>query len=81
MNVTALRQPQAAPAMATAPHGAAAKALNTLWFRLDRARAVAACIPAQCDAAWEQDGAVAALAQATSLAGAISERKGRGILS
>ena len=70
MNVQALRQPKA-PAMPANP--AADKALNTLWLRLDRARAVAACIPSQCDAAWELEGAIAALAQATALAGAVSE--------
>lgn len=48
-------------------------AANSLWFRLDQARAVAQCIPPKCEVAWELEGAVAALAQVIALAGAVTE--------
>ena len=72
MNVATLRQPQAARAMTVNP-AARASALNALWLRLDRARAVALCIPVQCETPWELEAAITALAQATALAGAVSE--------
>ena len=70
MNVQALRQPKAEPAMPD--HADASKTLNALWFRLSQAQAVAQCIPDKCDATWELEGATAALAQVMALAGAVS---------
>ncbi|MDD4942577.1 MAG: hypothetical protein PHQ13_03460 [Rhodoferax sp.] len=50
-----------------------AQAVNTLWMRLDQARAVALCIPDKCETAWGADGAVAALAQVLALVGAVTQ--------
>lgn len=50
-----------------------AQAINTLWLRLDQARAVALCIPDKCETAWDADGAVAALAQVLALSGAVAQ--------
>ncbi len=50
-----------------------AQALNTLWLRLDQARAVALCIPDKCETTWGDDGAVVVLAQVLALSGAVAQ--------
>ena len=70
MNVSRL---SAVPKVAAMPSPTPAQALNTLWFRLSQAQAVAQCIPDKCESTWELEGAVTALAQVMALAGAVSE--------
>ncbi len=51
---------------------AAAHLVNTLWFRLNQAQAVAQCIPDKCNIVGTE-GAADALAQAMALSGAVAE--------
>lgn len=52
---------------------AAAHIVNTLWFRLNQAQAVALCIPDKCDTLADSTTAAAVLAQVAALSGAVAE--------
>jgi len=83
MSVTALKTHKTVgstqPTVCSVPQPTPAQALNTLWLRLDQARAVALCIPDKCETAWDAEGAQAALAQVLALSGAVAQLLGQAL--